>query len=546
MATVEQFIERKRAEIIARWLEEAGQAAAARGLSVPELRHLLPRFLDTLGTRVDPAVEERRRKSLEGHVASRLRHGFALDAMIAELDLLGREIAASWADAGAEAPDASDVARLYGQLAEAGSQAAGLFVEHLLRDEQAAKRMLRLMQLAADEALELPDGGLPGDALGEMLSYLVEGMALDAAGLVVRDRGTEALRSVACIGVPPRSAAEFGAALAEAPFEEPGEHADLALSVIATTSLRPTEPLRQCGVEAILAVRFAAHGRLSGLLWVGTRDRRAFGPRELRRLETFGQQLSIHLEHARLFADLQDKVADLAEERQVREAFVSTLAHDLRGPLSAAKLATDLLARAPGAHGPVAVRIQRNLERVDRMVRDLLDANRLHAGEPLPLELSDCDLGAIAAEVVEGVRSLQGGRVVLDAEPGVRGRWDADELRRTLWNLVSNAVKFGAPGAPVTVRVRHAGPDASVSVHNLGSYIAPEVRERLFQPFARVDVGERPRRTGWGLGLTLVKGAVEAHGGRVWIESDPRAGTTFSFALPAEAHPAHRGGEAHP
>src|SRR5687767_3858072 len=127
-----------------------------------------------------------------------------------------------------------------------------------------------------------------------------------------------------------------------------------------------------------------------GVLCVGIREHRPFTPRERQRIELLSQRLVIHLDNARLFADRNAQLEELRRERDLRERFVSVLAHDLRGPLSVSKLGAQLLVKSenPSA-APVAAKILRSLERLERMVRDLLDANLLRAGQPLPLSRSD-------------------------------------------------------------------------------------------------------------------------------------------------------------
>ncbi len=93
-----------------------------------------------------------------------------------------------------------------------------------------------------------------------------------------------------------------------------------------------------------------------------------------------------------------------------------------------------------------------NIDRTDRMLRDLIDVNQIRAGKQLPLRLNQCDLAAIAREVVEELASIHGKRFFLKAEDGVRGIWSAEELRRALWNLTANAIKYGAPDKLVTIR----------------------------------------------------------------------------------------------
>ncbi len=197
-----------------------------------------------------------------------------------------------------------------------------------------------------------------------------------------------------------------------------------------------------------------------------------------------------------------------------------------------------------------AIKIVGAIDRTDRMIRGLLDASRIQAGKRLPLRLDPCDLVAVAREVIEELNALHGDRFVLRAPTSaVEGVWSGEELRRALWNLASNAVKYGVPDRPVTVTVGRTDTGARLSVHNCGSYIPPEDRARLFEQFARARTGQLREQRGWGLGLTLVRGCVDAHGGRVEVESDPEEGTTFMIDLPRDSRPfqtsedEQRGGE---
>jgi signal transduction histidine kinase len=285
---------------------------------------------------------------------------------------------------------------------------------------------------------------------------------------------------------------------------------------------------------------------LTGVLYVGLREQRPFTAREARRLEALGEQLTLHLDNAALFAALTEKVDALRSERELRERFVSVLAHDLRGPLAAAKMAVDLSVRSPEMGPPetleerrheLARRIDRNIDRADRMVHDLLDANRIHAGERLALRLGDCDLVGIARETIEELTESHGERFVLTGKDRVRGVWAADELRRSLWNLAVNALKYGAADRPITIHVGASGDRAELSVHNEGFPIPADEQELLFRPFARAPAAQAGVPRGWGLGLTLVRGSVEAHGGRVRVRSDAATGTTFTLDLPLDARP---------
>jgi PAS domain S-box-containing protein len=236
--------------------------------------------------------------------------------------------------------------------------------------------------------------------------------------------------------------------------------------------------------------------------------------------------------------DIHDQkvfTARLEEERELRERFVATLSHDLRTPLTAAKLNAHMVARKAGDPTvlyKLAARISENLDRADQMISDMLDANRIRAGEPLPIEVSKCELSALVQGTLEELSLLHGHRFVLDAPELLQGYWSCSGIRRIIENLCNNAIKYGARDRPVTVRLAQSGQDeVSISVHNWGSPIAPEEQKALFQLYRRAGSAQVRAQKGWGLGLTLVEGLAKAHRGSVRVESTEEAGTTFTVSL---------------
>lgn len=223
----------------------------------------------------------------------------------------------------------------------------------------------------------------------------------------------------------------------------------------------------------------------------------------------------------------------------IREQFTLGLTHDLRSPLSAAKAgATLILRRAEDLNVPKwAARILDNVERIDRMIRDLLDASRLRAGERLPLELTAIELVTLVTEIVNHMETIHGERFNVVGEKPVHGYWSADGLRRAIENLIGNALKYGSETQPVTISTREIRGRAIITVHNEGSYIPQAEHDAIFQSFRR-RVGEDQRGTrGWGVGLALVRGVAEAHGGSIVLDSLPESGTTFTIDIPTDARP---------
>jgi signal transduction histidine kinase len=160
----------------------------------------------------------------------------------------------------------------------------------------------------------------------------------------------------------------------------------------------------------------------------------------------------------------------------------------------------------------------------------------VRAGEKLPLELEPLDLVRIASETLDELGTIHGDRFVLRAPPHIEGTWGAKAVRRILENLCNNAIKYGSPLAPVEVVLDADDDRAIIRVHNEGNPIPRELWSTLFEPFRRG--GADAAQKGWGLGLTLVRGMAEAHGGSVEIESGAEAGTTFTVTLPRHARPA--------
>jgi len=231
-------------------------------------------------------------------------------------------------------------------------------------------------------------------------------------------------------------------------------------------------------------------------------------------------------------------VEALQVERELRERFVQALTHDLRNPLTAAKMSAQLILRKidePEACQNQAGRIVTQINRADQMIRDLLDADRIRAGQPFPLLVQPCDLPWVVRGAVEDLVGIYGDRFELESKASIRGHWDEEGVRRVIENLASNAIKYGLPRSKVTIRLGLSSSHARIAVHNHGTPLSPEEKELLFQPFHRTLSAQASGQKGWGIGHTIVKGVTEAHGGRVSVESGPEIGTTFIVELPLDA-----------
>ncbi|MGK5082116.1 HAMP domain-containing sensor histidine kinase [Bdellovibrionota bacterium FG-1] len=229
------------------------------------------------------------------------------------------------------------------------------------------------------------------------------------------------------------------------------------------------------------------------------------------------------------------------QDRRIREQFVSTLTHDLRNPLTSAKMAIQLLGRQMDVSPPKALHQARlinqaisSIDRADRMIQDLLDASRLREGESLPIQVVPCVLKTVMTETIEDLSLIYGNRFVLESDGDLAGYWCCDGLKRVIDNLICNAIKYGKSDGKITLRLKDQGARVLISVHNEGEALSSDERERIFEPFYRTHSAQNGGKNGWGLGLTLVRGMVQAHGGTVHVVSQVGDGTTFTLDLPKD------------
>jgi PAS domain S-box-containing protein len=253
-------------------------------------------------------------------------------------------------------------------------------------------------------------------------------------------------------------------------------------------------------------------------------------------------------------AELEHRVAErtaelsLANERLRQEglaknAFLATLSHELRNPLAPLRNALWLLDRAPSG-GEQAVRARETVSRqvlhLSRLVDDLLDVTRISQGK-IHLQRSRVDLAEVVRRTVDDHRPLfAAGQLELRVEVGPVPLCvcaDPTRLAQVVGNLLANAAKFTQPGGRVEVVAHEEEGFAALRVKDDGVGFSPEIGDRLFQPFIQADATLHRTRGGLGLGLALVKGLVELHGGAVWARSEGAdRGAEFGLRLPLDAH----------
>jgi signal transduction histidine kinase len=241
-----------------------------------------------------------------------------------------------------------------------------------------------------------------------------------------------------------------------------------------------------------------------------------------------------------LHEELAERLRQLRAAEALRQQLTHLLIHDLNGPLSALKVNLSIL--LAGLEEPLRPQQQAiltnalgNAEHLSRLIRTLLDIARLEEGR-LPVKQEPLSLAALAgAACREQEAAFRAKGVTLEEAlppdlPPVLG--DEDLLSRVLDNLLRNALEFTPAGGRVTVSAGGGAGGVTLSVRDTGQGIPAAFREKIFDKFAQAEVGAQGGRRGTGLGLTLCRLAVEAHNGRIWVESAEGRGSCFFVALP--------------
>lgn len=261
-----------------------------------------------------------------------------------------------------------------------------------------------------------------------------------------------------------------------------------------------------------------------------------FGPEEVAEASALGHLASTVLRRAGL-GEERDRQRQAAEGAvRARDEVLAIVSHDLRNPLNAIAVGTQALLTAEmprEQQAPMLQIIRRNAARMDRLIQDLLDASRLQAGRRLSVRPAPLDLAPVVAEACQAtaVRTRATLQTVCseipDGLPPVMA--DRDRLLQVLGNLIDNALKFTPEGGRITVQAVAGGEGLRVAVTDNGPGIPDRHLSRLFEPFWQA---QQAGRQGAGLGLSIAKGIVEAHGGQIGVETVEGRGSTFWFTLP--------------
>jgi two-component system, OmpR family, sensor histidine kinase VicK len=242
--------------------------------------------------------------------------------------------------------------------------------------------------------------------------------------------------------------------------------------------------------------------------------------------------------------DISERKRLQEQANRLKDEFFATVSHELRTPLTSIIGYTDLLLRGDQGDFTDEQRhfleiTERNAMRQLRLVNDLLFVSRAEAGE-FVIEPGRAELASVVRECVESARPYARTKeveLIETVEPLPACEGDPDRLAQLADNLVSNAIKFTPAGGEVRVTLSVDGDRSRLEVANSGSYISAEERKRLFDRFYRTASASDEAVQGVGLGLTISKAIVEAHDGRIEVESDEQSGTVFRVSLPLREPP---------
>ena len=285
------------------------------------------------------------------------------------------------------------------------------------------------------------------------------------------------------------------------------------------------------GNRTLIFLPLVSRGRTIGVAAAISTDAHPFTSQDLPLFSELARRASLSIDNARLYLDSLQAV-------RAREEVLAIVSHDLRNPLNAVTLGASLLQTSNTLSDEDREQIDMmavSARRMSRLIADLLDVTRLEGGKRLPIEPETLDPAELMREADDLFRSqAAASQVTMSCEmpdrlPPVHA--DRHRIMQVLSNLIGNSMKFTPPGGIITVRAALKDGEMLFMVSDTGPGIPRENLDDIFNPYWQA---KRTERMGAGLGLSIAKGVVEAHGGRIWAESEQGRGTQFYFTLPIE------------
>lgn len=445
--------------------------------------------------------------------------------------------------------------------AQAFAQIAATAIENARLFDRERRALNELSALAG-----ITEAGLSVLRLDDMLYELIRRMVLStgaAAGMILLRDG-DRLVARAAIGLDP----DVVGRVEKVGEGFSGRIAATAQPLIASSAevdaLSDDPIMRQANIKTMVGVPLKAPptgdaaqaARVVGVAHIEFKTERAMAATELARFEVMADRAARAIENAQLVArisayagqleqrvaertrELEQALARVREADQLKSQLLSTVSHELRTPLASIKgyvtTLIDYRERLQTATQDEFLHIiDEEADRLRELVENLLDMSRIEAGvlriHPEPTRLTPVIERALAV-LQPKLAGREVGVDALDALPDVI--IDASRIQQVLSNLIDNAAKYSPPGTPISIQVDADDTHLVVGVRDRGPGIAPEHAEKIFDRFYRIENAGIRSTGGIGLGLAICRGLIEAHGGRMWVDSAPGRGSTFFFSIP--------------
>jgi signal transduction histidine kinase len=307
----------------------------------------------------------------------------------------------------------------------------------------------------------------------------------------------------------------------------------LSPEMIASVSQNEEEvrALFTAQIKSVIAVPLVAHGKLvGGISLLSGSSSRVYGPPDVRLAEEIGRRAALAVLNARLFGEAQ-------RATKTREDVLAIVSHDLKNPVATISLVEHLLRRFERLDRnkliEFADKIQRAVDKMQSLIADLLDFANMQNGT-FSVETKAGALNQLVIPVVDSMKVLAESKqqtVAIDLPAHLpEVMVDAHRISQVISNLLGNAIKFTPEGGTIRISAHQQGKAVVVSVLDTGPGIPSEFLSKVFDRFWHIH---GTKQAGTGLGLSIAKGIVDAHGGKIWAESELGKGTSFCFTLPA-------------
>lgn len=526
-------LEANRSTILSQWEDEARRAVPASKLGRPALvdnmPHLLAWLAQELGEDREPSLHGAPDvgASIDVHVLERTERGFQLSDLVRELSLLRACVFHVCHEC--SCTFSAEEAVRFTALVD------GVIERTADRYHETRTRILHAFEQIADAAFNLED-------IDAFLQRLVEifmqcSPSIDSVAILLREGETLHVR--ATIGLEEEVRQGFTLRVGEgfagtiAATRKP-----LLLGDAARNPLVRSATIHAHGTRALYGVPLVDRDAVVGVAHIGTRLDEDIPPLEKRVFAALAQRATSAIVKHRLNTELRRAMEEMKRAADFRERFLGIVSHDLRNPMTAIAMRARVMLATDGLSPDVSAslgKILSNVDRMERIVSELLDFTRGRLGGGIPVEPRHADLAEIIERVVEELEITHPTRRIERTMVGSTGGvWDPNRLAQVISNLVGNALQHGDPAGTVRIDVDGKGDDVLVMIENPGKPIPKELIPHVFEAFRSGAAGDT--REGLGLGLFIACEITRSHGGRIDVTSCADR-TTFTVRLPRRPPP---------